>query len=274
MEQQSAASGGGNLQTRILSGVILGVLVLGAVYLGGLAFAFLVIATAMASVREWVRLVSDNHPLALELSFGFLLAVLIVGIVLGPVAGLAVLAVLAVVLYGVMRAVRAPHRLLIASGIPYVGLASAAFLWLRGLPDAGLELTIWLFFAVWATDVGAYVSGRSIGGPRLAPRISPKKTWAGLIGAVVAAALVGGIAALAFGAAKPAVAAGLAGALALVAQAGDLFESSIKRHFGVKDSGQLIPGHGGILDRIDGLMAAAPALALFHLIAGGALAWW
>jgi phosphatidate cytidylyltransferase len=117
---------------------------------------------------------------------------------------------------------------------------------------------------VWAGDIGAYLVGRLVGGPRLAPKISPGKTWAGAIGGTLAAILAGAAA----GYEQPLQAALVALPISLVAQAGDLAESAIKRHFGAKDSGWIIPGHGGLLDRLDGVLAAAPISMLWSLIIG------
>jgi len=134
-------------------------------------------------------------------------------------------------------------------------------------------LILFLLLTVWANDIGAFVVGRGLGGPRLAPSISPAKTWAGFWGGITAAGLVGGLVALVAGAQAPLAAVVLGAVLAVVGQGGDLFESAIKRRYKVKDSGQLIPGHGGLLDRIDGLVAAAPVLALFQAVVGSRLNW-
>src|SRR3546814_641959 len=192
----------------------------------------------------------------------------------GPMPASLVLIALSAVLLVIVTARQSSHRRRIAFGIPYVGFAAVALLWLRQQPVFGLELVLWLSISVWATDIGGYVAGRTIGGAKLAPRISPNKTWAGFFGAVVGAGVFGGLVALVFRAEMPLLAAVLAGILAVVAQLGDLFESAIKRKFGAKDSGRLIPGHGGMLDRIDGLIAAAPVLALFHSTLGGMVGWW
>jgi phosphatidate cytidylyltransferase len=150
-----------------------------------------------------------------------------------------------------------------------------ALIWLRGDAQGGLAAILWLMASVWATDTGAYFAGRLIGGPKLAPRLSPNKTWAGLTGAMVAAALVGWAAALLVPQGPPARVLAAAGAgLAIVAQAGDLLESWIKRHFGAKDSSRLIPGHGGLFDRVDGLLTAAVALAAFQWSTGGLMLSW
>jgi len=160
----------------------------------------------------------------------------------------------------------------VAAGIVYIGLPVAALLWLRE-QDHGRATAFWLLLVVWATDSMAYAAGRLIGGWKLVPSISPNKTWAGLGGGVVGAALMGALVGLAVDADVLLLA--VAGAaLALIAQGGDLMESAIKRRFGAKDSGKLIPGHGGLLDRVDGLMTAAPAAAAMCLAAGGGIASW
>lgn len=148
-----------------------------------------------------------------------------------------------------------------ALGSIYIILPQLALIEIR---QQGRWLLLWVLFLVWATDSGAYFAGRLIGGPKLAPRISPKKTWAGLAGGMLAAALVGW--AIRHGQAQGALhLAMLSALLAVVAQAGDLAESGLKRYFGVKDSSQLIPGHGGVFDRLDGLLAVAPVAAALTL---------
>jgi len=150
----------------------------------------------------------------------------------------------------------------IGLGAAYLALPALALIWLRGLPQFGLQIVVWLLAVVWTTDILAYLVGRKVGGPRLAPSISPGKTWSGLCGGVLAAALAGAVTAWAIGSERLLQAAGLGGVLAVVSQIGDLIESMLKRRAGVKDSGTLIPGHGGVLDRLDGLVLAAPVLAL------------
>jgi phosphatidate cytidylyltransferase len=174
---------------------------------------------------------------------------------------------------GLVRAApsRAAWRL---GGLVYILVPCTFLAWLRADPESGRLAIVWLFAVVWATDTGAYAFGRAIGGPRLAPAISPKKTWAGLIGGMVSAAAAGA-AVIAFAGSDAmagfAVAAGLIGG---VSQSGDLFESWVKRRFGVKDSSNLIPGHGGLLDRVDGLLAAALALALIEIAGKGKVLPW
>jgi phosphatidate cytidylyltransferase len=149
----------------------------------------------------------------------------------------------------------------LVAGLVYTGLAILALGWLRLNPDAGRAILLFLLFVVWSSDVGAYVAGRLFGGRKLAPSISPGKTWSGAAGGLAAAILVGFFGALLWrGPILPGILASMA--LGVASQLGDLLESGAKRRFGVKDSGRLIPGHGGLLDRLDGLMAAS-------LLAGG-----
>ena len=226
---------GSGLGLRVLSGLVLTPVALGLAYVGGAAFNILVLLAAALMADEWRRLCSGD-------------------------AG----------------ASGAAHRrwLWLAAGAVYIAVPCIAIIWLRSDAAVGRQAIFWLFAVVWATDIGAYFAGRGIGGPKLAPRISPGKTWAGLLGGIVCAALVGAATALLFDPPRAAPVIVVSALLAVVAQAGDLFESVVKRRFGVKDSGRLIPGHGGVLDRLDGLLTAAPAVAALTLVAGeGVLAW-
>jgi phosphatidate cytidylyltransferase len=259
----SVASKRSNLSLRILSSLVLGPLILAAVYVGGWGFAVIVGLLAVLGVDEWLRMVLRRPPpgWARAAAIAAIVAVTIAAGCAGAVAGLVVLAA-ATVLFDIAVNLRlgTPGRMP-GLGLPYLGLTVVALLHLR---QGGWQPVLWLLLVVWATDIGGYIFGRWIGGPKLAPRLSPKKTWAGLIGGAGLAA-VAGAAAIAVlhraGAAVPAAPG--AALLAVVAQAGDLAESAVKRHYGVKDSGTLIPGHGGVLDRIDGLLTAAPVFALF-----------
>jgi phosphatidate cytidylyltransferase len=162
----------------------------------------------------------------------------------------------------------------IALGMPYMGGGGLALVALRALPDDGMGLALYLLFTVWGTDVGAFAFGRIIGGPKLAPDISPSKTWAGLYGGMALAAILGYFVAVGLDARTPMVALILSPVLACVAQLGDLFESYFKRRSGVKESGALIPGHGGVLDRIDGLVFASVFAILFQSAIGAKIKWW
>jgi phosphatidate cytidylyltransferase len=145
-------------------------------------------------------------------------------------------------------------------GFFYCLLPAVALLWIRERAEyegigAGFDLLIWVFLVVWSTDIGAYFAGRAIGGPKLAPSISPNKTIAGLIGGVISAVLMAG--AWVYYVRMPAPLLWLSVPFAVAAQLGDLFESGLKRRAGVKDSGTWLPGHGGLLDRLDGLVPVA-----------------
>jgi phosphatidate cytidylyltransferase len=246
-----------------------------AVYLGGWIFDVLILTFAVLAVAEWTRLVEPNRsvPMAIlpVIAVG---AVLFVDFVFGAGVSLLLGAALTAALLIYAWVSHAAHRWLLAFGIPYIAFGSVSLIWVREQPEIGLGLLIYVLFCIWATDIGAYAAGKSIGGPKLAPRLSPKKTWAGLIGGMASAALFGAGVAIAFGAAMPWLAALLGVVLAVIGQIGDLFESGIKRKYDVKDSGHLIPGHGGLLDRVDGLIVAAPVFALFHATIGKALGWW
>ena len=214
----------GGLRQRLIFALALMALALTCTIAGGFVFALLVLCAALQMIREWDRLTEHD---------------------------------------GLYWRV---------AGIAYVALPCASLLWLRGYTaystgdepyDSGLAQILYLFLVIWATDTGAYFTGRAIGGIKLAPTISPGKTWAGLGGGMVAAGVTGGL--FSFYAPYPAsfgLAIVISMLLAIVAQTGDLFESWLKRRAGVKDSGNLIPGHGGILDRVDGLTFTAPLLVL------------
>ena len=159
------------------------------------------------------------------------------------------------------------------AGAFYICLPCAALIWLRNDSFSGMITILWIFAIVWSADSAAYIAGRAIGGPKLAPRISPKKTWAGFIGGIGFASIVGGGFAL-YWDGSPLNLALWSGAVAIASQAGDLLESIIKRHFGVKDSSQLIPGHGGVLDRVDALIIASLAVALLKITTGKSVMPW
>ena len=149
------------------------------------------------------------------------------------------------------------------AGFAYALIPALALLWIRERGEHGLLLLLWVFIVTWATDIGAYAAGRTIGGPKLAPAFSPNKTWAGLIGGVIAAALLAAAWATTFGFSPLML--WLAPLFAVGAQVGDLLESGLKRRAGVKDSGTWLPGHGGALDRLDGLVVVATLTALIDL---------
>ncbi len=256
------------LRQRILSAVILAPIAIAAVWVGSWAFVALAALAGGLLAWEWTRLCSGQFGLPGVLLAG--MAVLVA--ILGRASPLGALAVIAVALVAVPVADRAKARgtAWMIAGVLYIGLPCLALVWLR---EQGRETLFWLLFLVWATDIGAYAAGRSIGGPKLLPQVSPKKTWAGLLGGVLSAAVVGAVTGYGVDD-SPWILAGLSGGLAVVAQGGDLAESWVKRHFGVKDSSAIIPGHGGVLDRLDGLLVTAPVVALICLTFGGGLPLW
>jgi len=265
-------SASGGLVTRIVSAAVLIPLALAAVWAGGWFFYALVLLAGAAMLFEWQRLrFAVEHRLSLAAGIGWLAATLAAPILGLAGWGLALLAGGAIVT-GLLK--RQDFGWLFA-GFIYVGLPCLSLVWLRQTGEGGLLAVLWVLVVVWATDTGAFFAGRTIGGPKLAPRISPNKTWAGLIGGMVAAAIGGGVIASLEGMERYGHEAwqfGVFAALvAVVAQAGDFFESYLKRRAGVKDSGRLIPGHGGALDRLDGLLFAAPLAALGALLFGPAM---
>jgi len=251
------------LKTRILSAVVLAPLVLLDIYAGGLWLDALMVVAAGLMGWEWARMTGEGKPGP----GGWVAVAALAGVPLVFALGASRQALLELLL-GVAAAAavawftRPRQAPWIAGGTLYIGAACLCFLWLRNVPTGGRELVFWLLAVVWATDIGAYFAGRGIGGPKLAPKISPNKTWAGLIGGALSAALVGVFVAGFFGGeAMLLVVGGMV--LAVVAQGGDLLESWCKRRFGVKDSSHIIPGHGGILDRVDGLLAVLPVAFLY-----------
>ena len=258
----------GDLRKRAISAAVLAPLALLCIWLGAVPWTALLAVGVAGLAWEWVEL-CGARPLAWP---GVLvpLAVLAAGAVsAADREGLA----LAVIAAGALAAWAASGRRALALGVPYIALGGIALVWLRSGGAAGRTNVLFVVLLVWASDVGAYAAGRLFGGPKLAPLVSPSKTWAGSAGGLAAAALMGAAVAWASGGGVGRAAL-LAGGLGVACQAGDLLESWIKRRFGVKDSGRLIPGHGGLLDRLDGLLAAAPAAALAGLSLGqGTLLW-
>ncbi|WP_374651828.1 phosphatidate cytidylyltransferase [Dongia sp.] len=285
-----------NLAVRIASALVLIPVVLVAAYFGHPWFDALVILFAAVMAWEWARIAGrrrnpdDPSPGArLQVSDWASAGLLSVGIVLAAllidrfpdifplgIPGWELIligAVIAVLVTGPKHRLRA---LWFGLGILYVAVPSMAILWVRDDPvtGQGIELLAWILALVIVTDTGAYAAGRSIGGPRLAPAISPNKTWAGLFGGMVSAAIVGFIAGLWLDLSSPWKLMILSGGLAVIEQIGDLLESAFKRRFGVKDSSHIIPGHGGVLDRVDGLLAVSVAVAALDYFGEGSVLSW
>ena len=249
------------LRTRVLAGGAYGALFIAALWIGGWVLGVFVLALWVLALSEWVRITSGGHPaVAWLLIAGIPVAATVVSLLGGGTLGIwpfMGIVAAAAVIWAVGRG-GPGHLRWAALGMLYVG----APLWVgaEGLVSFGAVAAAWLVVIVWATDVGAFFVGRAVGGAKLAPRISPGKTRSGAVGGIAAATAVGIGGGMLAGVAMPAWALGLGAAvLSVAAQAGDLLESFAKRRFGVKDSGQVIPGHGGVLDRVDGLLAAVTA---------------
>ena len=253
---------------RVAAALVLVPAALFTAYVGGWIYAVFWTAAAAAMLYEWTTLVGGRD---IWLSFAAGLLGMIAALLLGFSIQRFGVAVLLIALGGLGAAIFAPggRRVWVFAGVLYAGVLLLGTQLLRADPPVGFVALLLLFAVVWATDIAGYFVGRAIGGPKLAPRISPGKTWSGAIGGVVfAVAAAAGVALLArLQPIVPILA--IAVALSAVAQAGDLMESAIKRRFNAKDAGTLIPGHGGVMDRLDGFWAALLLAVCIGLIRGG-----
>ena len=261
------------LWTRVASGVVLAPLFLLLVYLEFPYFAGLVVALAGAMAWEFSRMDSNSGSkrralittaavaAVAAMAFGYVApAYIIVG-----------LASVALVVADQIAGRNGLHVLHIA--VVYVAVPALCLLYVMTI--GGAQSIFWVLAVVWATDIGAYACGRILGGPKLVPAISPNKTWSGAVGGLISGVLAS--AAVLFWGYGQQIMVGLvllAAGLSVVSQIGDLFESALKRRYQVKDSGGLIPGHGGVMDRFDGLWAAAPVAAVFCLVLKGGVETW
>lgn len=248
-----------DLGKRLASAIVLIAVAFAALWYGGLVFWLLVAVGAVLMIGEWAGLAgarTGERRLA-QYALTVPLAIMAPGFAAGP--GFLALGLVLAACFFLGAVTRKPH---LAFGAIYVGLPVLGLLVLRRHPD-GFLLTFWAMALVWASDSAAYFAGRAIGGPKLAPAISPNKTWAGFFGGLAGAGVFAAALAAWFG--LPVMLALATPLLAALSQAGDLYESHLKRKAGVKDSGNLLPGHGGVLDRLDGLVAVAPVAALLVL---------
>ena len=252
-----------NLKLRLISGAVLATVAFLLTYAGPLPFALLILVCALVISWEWGRLVRGA---TFDLGF-FLHAIGVTAAIVLAAAGYAALALAVLVITSITLVPLYIGRgaRLSGLGVFYVGLPAVALLWLRSDEPFGFTAVLFVFAVVWASDTAAYAAGRSIGGPKLWPRVSPNKTWAGLAGALTAGAVAAAIFAVLEPEVGPLRLILLGVALALAAQAGDLAESALKRLFNLKDASALIPGHGGFMDRMDSIVAAAVAAALLAL---------
>ena len=252
------------LQLRIASGVVVGAIAFAVLYWGSGPFAILLGAIAAAMSWEWGRIVrGGDADIITALHIGT--AVVAAGLAAFGMAGLAIAAVAIGAITASALAVGQLHATLTGAGVLYTGLPVIALEWLRSDDSFGLLAVLFVLIVVVVTDTAAYAAGRTLGGPKLWPAVSPNKTWAGLVSGVSAAAVAGVLFPYITGSGASAWLAALGLLLGLVAQAGDLAESALKRHFGRKDASDLIPGHGGFMDRMDGIVMASVAAALIAL---------
>jgi phosphatidate cytidylyltransferase len=259
-----------NLQLRIISSVVLIVAVLAVTFLGGVAFRLLSALIAAVMFYEWCAISRPATAARHQLVAAVLLGVVLLAMVLGySAAGVLVLLALSV-LASLLDSRIAGQGSWAPAGLAYAGLSGLSLAWLRDGDQPGLTAILFLFAVVWATDIAAYFVGRSLGGPKLAPSISPGKTQSGAIGGIAGGVLAGIALAAYAGLGNLPLLALVALLLSVVSQVGDLFESWIKRRHGLKDSGNIIPGHGGVMDRVDGLVAAAFALYAIGVMLGSA----
>jgi phosphatidate cytidylyltransferase len=264
----AAASGSDkrNLTMRVAVAAVLIPLAVAIAYAGGWLWTALVTLAAIGLFVEWLAITGLNGAMRVTMPGGAALAAAGLCFALHrPDVALVVLTAGLIVV-----AVMAPARPdWAAAGFLYAAAAEIASVLLRIDPVKGFAALMFVLLIVWVTDSGGYFAGRGIGGPKLWPRVSPKKTWAGAIGGFAASLTVaGGFAAFDLGRAGPLLL--VAAVLSVVSQLGDLFESAVKRRFGVKDSGHIIPGHGGLMDRLDGFVAAVVVAAFLGFLRGGA----
>ena len=266
-EDSATTSGASNLTLRIISAAVMAPVAIAAAYWGGWVFALFWTIAALAVLWEWIGLVAGrDHRLMLLSCGGAIVVAAILAWTDHPVV-----AMLLVALGALAASIFAPReqRLWIVVGIAYAGTMMLAPVTLRGEDWLGFIAIVLLFAVVWTTDVLAYFTGRAIGGPKLMPAVSPKKTWSGAIGGLVGAVAVAVLVATMFGGLSKTALAILALVLSVVSQGGDLLESYIKRRFGAKDASHLIPGHGGAMDRLDGFWTAVIVALAIGLVRGG-----
>jgi phosphatidate cytidylyltransferase len=262
----------GALRRRILSALVLVPVALGAIWVGLASTAILAALAAGLMAWEWGKLIGRleggaETSLFVAIASGTVLLAGFWSIEAGLIC--AVLGVAGLTLSGMRQ-----RPVWTAAGLGWILLATICFVALRADPVAGWPTTLWVLLVVWAIDTAAYAVGRSFGGPKLAPRISPNKTWSGLFGGIAGAVLVGALFGWIADVSAPLYLALASGGLAVVEQIGDIAESYAKRRFGAKDSSTLIPGHGGLLDRLDGMLAVVTAVALLHMVSGESILSW
>ncbi len=254
-----------NLLIRVISALIVAPFALAMIWIGGWPFNVFVIIGGLLVIYEWRGITKIG-----DLSFFSSAISLVVSAILCVLGhflySIAIIVGVAFALFFFADRARQSKSLWSGLGGIYAAAPVFALILLRSDPVSGLFAVAFVMIVVWVTDIAAYGVGRTIGGPKLWPAVSPNKTWAGLIGGAGGAAIAAWIISMFITGATAWELALLGAFLAIVSQGGDLAESALKRHFGVKDSGALFPGHGGILDRVDGLIAAAIVAAVFGVL--------
>jgi phosphatidate cytidylyltransferase len=260
------APGLSELNKRILSGIVMAAVAIGTTIVGGWIFAAIWFGAALAVAFEWQRLVQGDAAMPATVASASVVTAAAAGAFwISPLFfGLAVL-----LLAMVWLMATPDHRPAAVTGAVYAAAIGASMLLCRSTGYNGAIIIFWLFAVVWGTDTVAYFTGRSLGGPKLWPRISPKKTWSGAIGGLVGGVLLGCLLIMALGVSVKWQHVALSIAFSVLTQCGDLYESAIKRRYNVKDSGNLIPGHGGFMDRLDGFIFAVVFAALFGAVRAG-----
>jgi phosphatidate cytidylyltransferase len=260
-----AEQGSRNLVMRVVAALVLAPVAIGIAYAGGWLWALLVTLAAIGLYVEWLGIVGAARETGVVAYGSVALAIAGLGLALGRIET----AVIALAFgFAIVTLLSPERRIWIAAGFLYAAAAEVASVLVRLDQTSGFAALILILLVVWVTDIGGYFAGRGIGGPKLWPSVSPKKTWAGAIGGFAASLVIsGGFAAFGIGKAGPILL--LGAALSVASQLGDLFESAVKRRFGVKDSSHIIPGHGGLLDRLDGYVAAVVLAAIFGLLRDG-----
>lgn len=258
-----------DLKARVLSALVLGPAVLALAWFGGAPYDALVLVAGLLVLGEWLSITGTGVKSPSGIAGLVVLAVSGLCYHIGlPLIALGLVLAGAVLCYLIGRAALSARWC--AEGMIYAGLSMLALMAVRR-GDLGQVFIFFLLVVIWATDICAYFVGRFVGGPKLWTRVSPNKTWSGALGGLGFAVLFSGAFVMAVGQAEPLGWMLLAGVLSIVSQIGDLAESALKRRFKVKDSSRLIPGHGGVMDRVDGLVAAAIFAALLGLVFGGDL---
>ena len=262
----TAGQEGRNLLLRVVAALVMAPLAVGIAYVGGWLWTSLVTLAAIGLYVEWLAIIGARRPRLVLLGVLILVGVGWVDAGQFIAARVTVLVALGIVAVAILSSERRTWAVI---GLGYALAASIGSSAVRLDPIWGFAALMLVLLVVWATDIGGYFAGRLIGGPKLWPQVSPKKTWAGAAGGFVASlGVAAGFAAFDFGKAVPMLL--LSAVLSVASQLGDLFESAVKRRFGVKDSSHIIPGHGGLMDRLDGFVAAIVLAALFGFLRGGA----